>query len=546
MPAVQPARSARLVPGDQLEDYRGLNAALRASARDLLPTPTHMARGLDPRYVVRPYARVIGAAMAELMRGDSFRRLMIVLPTQVGKSTLVNEWGSFWWLANRPEDRIISTSYSDDLAKSRGERVADLVGEHGYLYGLEHRTARPAAHNWRLKSGGGMRSVAMGRSITGFPANLLIIDDPFKDRADAESHARREAVWDWYSSTGSQRLQPFSPIIVINTRWHVEDLSGRLLTRDGLWEDGGKWKLLHFAAEADPKFGADPLGRKPGEWLPHHGIALIDLGALDRYWRGKKAEQTPRDWASMAQGDPQPIAGALVTYDQLRAIRQYKVAEWSPALKHAVAIDPSGGGRDAAGVIGGHLGTDGRLWITHDRSGVGGSDEWSTWACQLAAELGADAFVIEKNYGGDMAGRVVKTTWEKLSREHDERQAELAEQAAAAGASYTRQANPYPMHGIPRIVEVTAKKAKVLRGELVAQQMKMDKVRLGAPMLELEQEWATWMPTDPKSPGRIDASVYLAFHLLKVAGMSEVVSVAGQSKDAGGGRGQTGGRRIQR
>jgi hypothetical protein len=532
---------------DQLEDYRGLNAALRASARDLLTTPTAMARGLDPRYVVRPYARVIGAAMAELLAGQTFKRLMIVLPTQIGKSTLVNEWGSLWWLANRPEDRIISTSYSDDLAKSRGERVAGLVAEHGYLYDLHHRRSRPSAKQWSLTTGGGMRSVAMGRSITGFPANVLIIDDPFKDRFDAESHARREHVWDWYSSTGSQRLQPSSPIIVINTRWHVEDLSGRLLTRDGLWEDGGKWRLLHFAAEADPKFGPDPLGRRAGEWLPHHGIKMIDLAGLDLYWRDKRSEQTPRDWASMAQGDPQPVTGALVTYDLLRSIREYAPGKWAPAIKHAIAIDPSGGGRDAAGVVGGHLGADGRLWITHDRSGVGGSDEWSAWACELAVELGADTFIIEKNFGGDMAARMIKTTWEKLGRDHETRQAEQAAAALAAGVPFTPTPNPYPMHGIPSIVEVTAKKSKVLRGELVAQQMKQDKARIGAPMHELEQEWATWMPTDSMSPGRIDASVYLAWHLLKIGAMSEVLSVAGTKVSSGGtGGGQVGGRKIQR
>lgn len=532
---------------DQLEDYRGLNAALRASARDLLASPTAMARGLDPRYVVRPYARSIGAAMAELLTGATFKRLMIVLPTQVGKSTLVNEWGSFWWLANRPQDRIISTSYSDDLAKSRGERVSDLVTEHGHLYDLAHRRSVTAAKQWSLTTGGGMRSVSMGRAINGFPANLMIIDDPFKDRFDAESHARREAVWDWYSSTGSQRLQPSSPIIVINTRWHVEDLSGRLLTRDGLWEDGGKWRLLHFAAEADPKFGPDPLGRQAGEWLPHHGIKMIDLGGLDSYWRDKKSEQTPRDWASMAQGDPQPVTGALVTYDQLRRIREYDTAAWAPAIKSAVAIDPSGGGRDAAGVVGGHLGDDGRLWITHDRSGVGGSDEWSTWACTLAADIGADAFVIEANYGGDMAKRMIKTTWQMLGRAHEDRQRELAAAAAAAGVAFTPARNPYPMTGIPIIIEVHARKSKTLRGELVAQQMKMDKVRIGAPMHELEQEWATWMPTDSLSPGRIDASVYLAWHLLRIGGMSEVLSVAATKIGAAGaGGGQSAGRKIER
>lgn len=531
---------------DQASDYRELTAALKAQAADLLVSPTVMARGLDPKFVVRPYGRIIGDAMAELLAGTAYKRLMIVLPTQVGKSTLVNEWGSFWWLANRPDARIISTSYGDDLARGRGMKVRDLVAEHGYLYDLHHIMARPSARHWTMRSGGGMRSVSMGRTITGFPADLMIIDDPFKDRADAESHARREAVWDWYSSTGSQRLQPDSPIIVINTRWHVEDLSGRLLQRDGKWEEGGKWKVLHFPAVADPKFGADPLGRPAGGLLPHHAIKMRDTARLARYWRDKKAEQTVRDWAAMAQGDPQPVKGALVSYDLLRSLRIYDPAEMATAVKHAVAIDPSGGGRDAAGIIGGHLGDDGRMFITHDRSGVGGSDEWSVWACELAAEIGADSFIIESNFGGDMAGQMLKLAWEKLGRDHTEKQAELVLAALAAERTYIPEPNPYPMTGFPRLVQVTAKKGKTLRAELLAQQMVMDKVRLLHPLMDLEQEWATWMPTDPLSPGRIDASVYLGFGLLRIAGAAKVISVAGTKRDGASGRGQTGGRRIER
>lgn len=536
---------------DQVAEYRELSAALKAGAADLLPTPVTLARGLNDKYVVRPYARIIGQAMADLLAGDTFKRLMIVLPTQVGKSTLVNEWGSFWWLAHRPEARIISTSYGDDLARSRGAKVRDLITEHGHLYDLHHTQPHPATHDWTLRTGGGMRSVAMGRPVTGFRADLLVIDDPFKDRQDAESYARREAVWNWYSSTGSQRLQPDSPLIVINTRWHHDDLSGRLLARDGTWETGGKWKVLHFPAIADPKFGPDPMGRQPGELLPHHGIKLREVVKLSRYWADKRSEQTVRDWEAMAQGDPRPVAGALVTYELLRNIREADAEKYAQPVKHAVAIDPSGGGRDSAGIVGGYLGDDGRLWVTHDRSGHGGSDEWSIWACELAAEIGADSFVVERNFGGDMAAQMLMLSWEKLGRDWQDEQAELVIAAAADGRSYTPPPSPYPMSGVPRLVEVIAKKGKVLRAELVAQQMTMDKVRLAsAPPagahVELEQEWATWMPTDPLSPGRIDASVYLAWALLKIHGASRVISVAAHKKDAAGGARGIAARRIQR
>ena len=280
--------------------------------------------------------------------------------------------------------------------------------------------------------------------------------------------------------------------VVHNTRWHEDDFAGRRLKEDGRLEEGGRWKVVHLPAFADPKFGEDPLGREHGAPLTHPKIATRDSARLVSWWQEKKRTSMVRDWHSLFQGDPQPAAGALISSDLLRLLRD-TTTEVEPQ-RVAVAIDPSGGGRDVAGIVGGHLGEDGRLWITDDRSGVMSSDAWSMEAVRLAYDIGAGSFVVEVNFGGDMAVLVLRTAWKTLQDTGEIPAEELC----------------------PLIKVVRARQGKLLRAEPIAQQMILDRVRLYGVFTDLEREWATWQPSDPMSPGRIDASVYLAYHLLPI------------------------------
>ncbi|MEC3995027.1 hypothetical protein VSR01_16400 [Actinacidiphila sp. DG2A-62] len=212
-----------------------------------------------------------------------------------------------------------------------------------------------------------------------------------------------------------------------------------------------------------------------------------------------KATSSVRDWHSMAQGDPQPSEGALVSRDLLRLIRD-PGGSVEPQ-KIAVAIDPSGGGRDVAGVIGGFLGDDGRVWVTHDVSKAMSSAEWSTAACLLAYETNASVIYVEWNFGRDMAVLALETSWEALQRD---------------GVIPKK-------HLMPLIDPVRAKQGKLLRAAPVAQQMVQDKVRLRGAFVDLENEWATWQDTDPDSPGRIDASCILVYGLIPGANQGAIV-----------------------
>ena len=156
-----------------------------------------------------------------------------------------------------------------------------------------------------------------------------------------------------------------------------------------------------------------------------------------------------------------------------------------------------------AGIIGGHLDDGNRCVFTHDYSGVMSSAEWGRRACEMAVDIGAEFFVFEANYGGDMAAVVIRTAWDALRREQPERFSVF----------------------VPQIRSVHSRKGKLLRAEPIAQQWKEDRCRTGSYLPDFESEWSTWTPGG-ESPGRIDAGVHLAYELLPLPSSGDT-SMAG-------------------
>lgn len=477
-----------------------LNALLPLADRDALADPLTLGMHLDPRVVSRPHLRVISEAIAGLSKGDG-SRVLITTPPQVGKTNLAI-WGIFWWLANNPADRVIIGSYGSLLATKRGRSIRKLVETYGYRYSLYLDRGLGAANDWKLTTGGGVRSAGIGAGITGEPADCALIDDPVKGRVEADSPTIREKAWSWWSGDLQSRLAPGAPVLLVMTRWHPSDLAGRLLEDEGTIEEGGRWKVVHMPALAVPESKAhgvppDGLGRVPGEPLSHPRIATSARDQLLRHWEDKRRASTSRDWGALYQCDPKPVEGALIDRKILRERRIRPEDIETVAIKHAVAVDPSGGGRDTAGIVAGYLGADRRVYITHDKSKRMAVEEWSEAACLLAHETQADKIIIEVNYGAGMATRVVRAAWADLVRRGQIPEGTLP----------------------PALLTVNARKGKVLRAEPIAQQIILDSVRFADVMPELEEEWATWLPTSSDSPGRIDASAYLVYALLPIAGM---------------------------
>ena len=478
-----------------------------------LPHPSELLRRIIPRYVIRPHIQVISDNLERIFKKE-IDRLIITTPPQVGKTVTAVVGTAYWWIANNPTQRIIIGSYGDQLAIDRGRDVRTLIRRTGNRYNLALAHGSASVQDWRLETGGGIRSVGVGSGIAGTPGDLVIIDDPHKNREETESLVYRNRVYNWYSADILSRVAPDAPVIIVMTRWHQDDLAARVMRDEGTTDQGGRWHLVRMPALCDdPEH--DPLGRAYGEPLTHPKIATHDTERALRHWNGKRSASTVRDWFSLYMCDPRPVEGALVTAQLMRDRRHYQ--EQSKPKRSAVAVDPSGGGRDTAGIIGGYLGTDDRLYITHDRSKPMPSHEWSREACRLAAELEANVIVFEKNYGGDMARRTIRTAWDALQREEISQFREetlKAEPNITATELDNRVQRLELTYGhCPQIKEVVAKKSKILRAEPIAQIFMEDKARLGAYLPELESEWCTWQGSGD-SPGRIDASVYLAYELV--------------------------------
>ena len=488
--------------------------AKRGKPSPLAPlTPGALALKHEPLLTMeRPHLEVIDRALVDVLTTPR-AKLMIFTPPQVGKSARVSRWFPFWWLTQRPRDRIILGSYASTLAAGHSAAARDYVKAYGAEYGLQLKDDEKTRADWTTTSGGGVRARGVRSGLTGNPMDLGLIDDPLADRAAAESLVIREAVWDWYTSAFLSRMAPGGKQILVMTRWHQEDLAGKLLKRDGRVEDGGEWTVVHLPALAMPEdhergFYADPLGRAPGEPLTHPKIDVDDTDGMTRHWFTQRKDMGTRDFSALCQGSPVNVEGGLV---KEQMIQDRTSATPGEAKRSGVGIDPSGGGRDTAGIIGGHVDNQGHLWWTHSRTKRMSADEWPREACLLAAEIDADRIVYESNYGGDMAGSLIKQAWKSL------------QEAGEIGARKM----------CPMITGVHSRKSKTLRAEPIAAAVNAGRAWFTTePSLgELKREWQLWEVGSTWSPGALDAAVHLAYELLPAIGSgAQTHSVASRKK----------------
>ncbi|MGH3263399.1 MAG: phage terminase large subunit, partial [Trebonia sp.] len=191
---------------------------------------------------------------------------------------------------------IIAASHTADLAGHFGRQVRDLIAEHEPTLGYGLAPLSRSAARWRTSAGGDYFATGIRGPITGRRADLAIIDDPVKSFIEADRPANRDHLWNWYRSELVTRLKPRARIVLVMTRWHEDDLAGRLLE-----SAPGEWALLRLAALAEED---DPLGRAPG-------------GALWPDWEDQAALQRKRlivgerVWAALYQQSPRPVHGRL-------------------------------------------------------------------------------------------------------------------------------------------------------------------------------------------------------------------------------------------
>ena len=192
-----------------------------------------------PDYVVGAMHDMIGAKLEDCASGK-IRRLIIEAPRRHGKSELASKRFPAWYVGRSPSKQIICCSYAADLASDFGREVRNIVSSDGYskvFPGAKLSADSTAAGRWHTRDGGVYVAAGVGGPVAGRGADLLLIDDPIKNRQEAESGTVRDTVWDWFRSTAYPTLMPDGCIVIITTRWHEDDLVGRLLDlQEDLWE----------------------------------------------------------------------------------------------------------------------------------------------------------------------------------------------------------------------------------------------------------------------------------------------------------------------
>ena len=265
-------------------------------------------------------------ALAKVSSGET-RRLMLLLPPGSAKSTYASRIFPAWWFAKHPRSAVIAASHTARLSEHFGRAVRGLIDQNPARLKVRLRGEARSAGSFVTEPGGEYFAVGVHGAVTGRRADLALIDDPVRSVADAESFSARERLWEWFGSDLVTRLKPAGRIVLVMTRWHVDDLAGRLLAQGG-------WTTLRLPALAEP---GDPLGRAQGEALwPgwENRAALLE----------KQAMLGERQFSALFQQAPLEAGGQIFDPRNIRAIDILPVGvavrAWDLAATDARAGDP--------------------------------------------------------------------------------------------------------------------------------------------------------------------------------------------------------------
>lgn len=307
-----------------------------------------------PGYRPAPHHTLIADTLDAVARGEK-KRVLIFMPPRHGKSELASKRFPAFFLGSDPKKNIIAASYNSDLASDFGREVRGIVASEEYraLFNVELSQDSKAANRWHTSERGMYVAAGVGGSLTGRGAHVLLIDDPIKNREEADSEVIREKVWRWYTSTAYTRLEnDIDPadvldddwlwrdfmrdvdagradamegaIVVVLTRWHEDDLAGRLLKQQD--EGGEKWEVLEL-----PAISTNENGDEQSLWP-----AKYPLGRLQKI----RSVIGPRDWSALYQQAPAPDEGLYFKKEWFRYCTELpKHLRYYGASDYAVTAD---------------------------------------------------------------------------------------------------------------------------------------------------------------------------------------------------------------
>lgn len=274
------------------------------------------AKYIDPTYTLPPHIKLLGEYLMKVERGEVLR-LIVEMPPRFGKSEATTVKFPAFYLGRHPDRRIITASHTASLAFRFSMRARNDFDQFGpEVFGLRVNPNVGAAHRWDVldeglppgQPPGGTIAAGIGGPITGQGAHLAIIDDPVKDAEAANSKVQRDSTWDWYRFVLRTRLFPEAAIVLVATRWHEDDLPGRLLKAQEEDPEADRWTVVRLPALAEED---DPLGRVVGDPLWPDQYTRRALEAV-------KASVGTYVWSALYQQRPQPAEGTIFKREWLR------------------------------------------------------------------------------------------------------------------------------------------------------------------------------------------------------------------------------------
>jgi len=401
------------------------------------------------------------------------KKLMVFMPPQHGKSQLTTRLFPAYQLGKDPNKKIVIASYNATLATRFNrdiQRVIDDIKYHDIFPEtiLNESNVVTVSESYLRNSEifeivgfkGFLKAVGRGGALTGTPVDIGIIDDPIKDRAEAMSEVIREGLWSWYQDVFETRLHNDSQQLLIQTRWHEDDLAGKLLRRDSDWD------VIVLEAIKETEKHYDPRSFGEVLWGSKHSLERIQ----------KVKETSPITFNSLYQQSPKNVddMGLLWNRD---IIEKFRIKVLPEKLKIVVAIDPaitSSANSDETGLIVVGKDSNDKGYVIEDASGRYTPEQWGKLSKELFDKYDADYYVAEKNQGGDMVKSII--------RQFDQNN---------------------------HVKLVTATKGKYVRAEPIYSLYEQGKISHIGNLMLLENQMVTFNPDkNDKSPDRVDALVW--------------------------------------
>lgn len=254
--------------GDSDDEGPDPSVAGHVELAELAATPGDLARIITGgREQQRPHLDLIDQVLVKAAEVGG-QRIIVNIGPRLGKSRRGARWGSAWRLHQNPDTRIIIATHTAGLAEGHSRWVRDLLETHDL--GIKPRRDTRSVGEWYLDGyEGGILAAGIGGTITGFGADVLLIDDAVKNAEQAASKTWQDKTWTWYTETAFDRLEPNASVVILMTRWNPNDLTGKLLT-----EQPDNWTVIRIPTVAEEN---DPIGRAPGElvWPERYDEAAV-------------------------------------------------------------------------------------------------------------------------------------------------------------------------------------------------------------------------------------------------------------------------------